>query len=574
MGVVSARSKLTATIATGLDQDRWQLNDGGVGLVTQSGALGAFVLNMAQGQGVGLGSMVSTGNEMDLSFSEVLLAMVEDPHIRGVLGYIEGIRDGAAFVQALKRARELGKPLGFLKGGRSADGRDAVASHTGALAGADAVYRGLFEQYGVSRLETVEELADWAQMVDLIDAPSGRRLSIATQSGGAGILAADYCMDWGLELARWEGEWEARLRDLIPSFLSARNPIDLSTAASDPVALGAILDLMSAHPDTDVNLMILGNLDRQEDVLVDALAQAAASRRLPLIVTWVGGSGRPVVELTRLGIPAYTDPQRAVAALGRRYPSAVPSAGPTPMPSDGSALAQARAVLSEVRASGRVYLDEHESKRLLGAYGLAAVEEREADTPVAAARSAADLGFPVAVKVLSSELLHKTEAGGVVLNLKTAAEVEAAAGAFLARRGADWPADSRVLVQRMASGGREILLGMHRDPTFGPVLAIGLGGALAELLDDVSIRVPPVGDAEVRLALQGLRGAKLLAAFRGEPARDVDSIVQAVAGLSRLLGDLGDDLAEVDVNPLVVGTQGAGAVVVDALVVLREVNSS
>ncbi len=574
VGVVSARSKFVATIASGMDQDGWDLRDGGVGFLTQSGAMGGFVVNMTQRRRLGLGSMISTGNEMDISFSEMLMAMVEDTEIRGVLGYIEGIRDGAAFIAALQRAQELGKPLGFLKGGRSGEGRDAVASHTGALAGVDTVYRGLFEQYGVSRLDTIEDLADWAQMIDLMERPSGRRLSIATQSGGAGILTADYCADLGLDLAHWEGPWQHRLRELMPSFLSPRNPIDLSTAASDPAALAAIVDLMNEHPATDVRLVILGNLERQEDVLVDTLAKAAASHPTPLIVTWVGGSGQPVVELSRRGVPAYTDPHRAVAALAHLYDRKPPSGQAGPARPAPSASEEARRLLSAVRASDRLLLDEHESKRLLAAYGLTPVEERPADSPAAAGQAAAQLGFPVAVKVLSAHITHKSDAGGVSLNLASVPAVEEAARRLLERRGTDLPADTRVLVQRMAPPGREILLGAHRDTTFGPVLAIGMGGTLAELLDDIAIRVPPVPPDEIRAALQKLRAAKLLAGFRDQPAPDIDTLIHAVAGLSTLLADIGDDIAEIDINPLIVGPLGAGALVADALVVLRAQQSN
>ncbi|HLU41719.1 MAG TPA: acetate--CoA ligase family protein, partial [Microthrixaceae bacterium] len=512
VGIVSVRSRLAATINTGMDQDRFELRDGGIAFLTQSGAMGAFVFNMSQTRRVGLGALISTGNEMDIDFPEMLDALVADPAITGVAGYIEGIRDGAAFALSLRRAQEAGKPLGFLKVGRSPVGVDAIASHTGALAGSDAVYSGVFDQYGVTRIDGVEALADWAQMVDLARRPTGVRLSVVTTSGGGGVLVADHCTELGLELATWTGQWQQRLAAALPDYLSARNPIDMAGTGGDAEALAPVLELMGEHPDTDVALVLIGNLDKEENALIEVLHRAHLDMAKPLVVVWVGGSGRPVLELTSRGVPAYTDPGRALRALAGLTGSQKKTARkPTAAPRvDGERREHARRLLSDARAAGLRALDEHRAKRLLALYGLPVVPEAVATDPDDAAERAGELGFPVAVKLLAAGVAHKSDLGGVLLNLSCPEEVQAAVKDMLARLPRDIAEDARLLVQPMVAPGLELLLGVKRDDAFGPVLAFGLGGTWAEVLEDIQLRLPPVTATDVRDALGKLRAARLL----------------------------------------------------------------
>jgi acyl-CoA synthetase (NDP forming) len=571
VGLVSVRSRMAATINTGMDQDRFDLRDGGIAFLTQSGAMGAFVFNMSQTRRVGLGALVSTGNEMDIDFPEMLDALVADPAITGVAGYIEGIRDGAAFARSLRRAQEAGKPLGFLKVGRSSVGVDAIASHTGALAGSDAVYSSVFEQYGVTRIGGVEALADWAQMVDLARRPAGVRLSVATTSGGGGVLVADHCTELGIELATWEGEWQQRLAEALPGYLSARNPIDMAGTGGDAGTLGRVLTLMGEHPGTDVALVLIGNLDKEEDALIEALHRAHREMDKPLIVVWVGGSGRPVLELTSRGIPAYTDPGRALHALaGLTVAQHAAARTPPPGPAvDEERRERARQLLSEARAAGLRVLDEHRAKQLLALYGLPVVAEAVAADADEAAERAAELGFPVAVKLLAADVAHKSDLGGVLLGLSSPEEVQVATKDMLARLPRDIAEDARLLVQPMVAPGLELLLGVKHDEAFGPVLVFGLGGTWTEVLEDVQLRLPPLTFDDVTDALDRLRAARLLGSFRGAAERDVDAVAAAVLAVAQLAHELSDDVAELDVNPLIVGARGEGARVVDAVVVPR-----
>ena len=568
VGLVSVRSRLAATINTGMDQDRFELRDGGIAFLTQSGAMGAFVFNMSQTRRIGLGSMISTGNEMDVSFPEMLNALIDDPKVNGVVGYIEGIRDGAAFRDALERAQDVGKPLGFLKVGRSAIGIDAIASHTGALAGSDDIYSGVFEQYGVTRIDGVEAMADWAQMVDLGRRPSGNRVSIATTSGGGGVLAADNCADLGLELASYEGEWKERLGAVLPGYVSARNPIDMTGAGGSATVMRNVVSLMDKHPGTDIVFILIGNLEQDEDPLIKTLQEAHSSMAKPLVVVWIGGSGRPVMELTSMGIPAYTDPGRALRALsaitGNRASSRQTSQG---VQVDEVRRSEARTILDEARVGGLRVLDEYRAKRLLRLYGMPVVDEVIAQDPDDAAERAADLGFPVAVKLLADDVAHKSELGGVLLNLESPEEVRAAATSILEGLPPDVSRAARLLVQPMVAPGVELLLGIKHDVAFGPVLVMGMGGTLAEVMDDVRLRLPPLTREDVVDAIGGLRAARLLDAFRGAPARDMEAVASAAEALSVLACELADDIAELDINPLIVGARGEGARIVDAVIV-------
>ncbi|RBY92979.1 acetate--CoA ligase family protein [Blastococcus sp. TF02A-30] len=571
VGLVSVRAKLAATINTGMDQDRFDLRDGGIAFLTQSGAMGAFVFNMSQTRRVGLGSLISTGNEMDVSFPEMLHALLDDPAVSGVAGYIEGIRDGEAFAGALRHAQEVGKPLAFLKVGRSPLGVEAIASHTGALAGSDAVYSGVFEQYGVTRIAGVEALADWAQMVDLARRPAGDRLSVTTTSGGGGVLVADHCTDLGIRMATWDGEWQRKLADALPEYLSARNPIDMAGTGGNSEALREVLALMGDHPGTDVAMVLIGNLDKEEDPLIQVLHEAHRATSKPLVVVWVGGSGRPVVELTSRGVPAYTDPGRALQALSGLMAAQRAAARPpaTRPPIEEGRRERARALLTEARAAGLGVLDEHRAKQLLALYGVPVVQETVATDPDAAAAAAERLGYPVAVKLLADDVAHKSELGGVLLGLSSAGEVAGAAKDMLARLPRPVADGARLLVQPMVAPGLEMLLGIKRDEAFGPVLVVGLGGTWTEVLEDVQLRLPPLSAEDVDDALGALRSARLLGAFRGAPERDRDAVVAAVQGLALLAAELADEIAELDINPLIVGPRGNGAIAVDAVVVPR-----
>lgn len=563
VGIVSTRVNLAATINTGLDQDRFRFRQSGVALISQSGAMGAFIFNLCQGKGVGLGSMLSTGNEMDVSLTDMINASIDDPAVTSIVGYIEGIRDGKSFIETLERAQDAGKPIAMMKAGRSDKGQRAIASHTGVLAGSDRVYDAVFEHYGVHRLDTIRELADYVELAAVEHVTRGCRLSIATTSGGAGILAADYCERFGLTLAEWDAEWRSKLAAALPSYSALGNPIDMTGAGGRPEVLAPVLDALLTHPDTDVAVLMLGNLENNEAALVDIIAEKASASQTPLVVVWVGGSGRPETELSARGVPCYREPLDALRAIAARRP-VPPGSRPKPVEVNPARREQARELIARGNTGG--VLDEATGKRLLGLYGIPTVAEKVAATPEDAAAAAETLGFPVVLKALHPQLQHKSEHGGVVLGLRSADEVATAARTMAKRIEEELALTVEFTVQQAVPPGREILLGVKRDPDFGLLVVLGSGGVLTELLDDVVIRLPVADPERIRTALSKLRISALLDGYRGEEPADVDALVDCVMRVVDLVGEVGDCIEGIDINPVIVGRRGDGVCAVDALV--------
>lgn len=568
VGIVSTRVNLAATINTGLDQNRFQFRNSGVALVSQSGAMGAFIFSQCQGKGVGLSSMLSTGNEMDVSLTDMLNASIDDPAVTSIVGYIEGIRDGAAFTDALARAQAVGKPIAMMKAGRSETGQRAIASHTGTLAGSDKVYDAVFDHYGVHRLDSIRELGDYVELAAAEHVTGGTRLSIATTSGGAGILAADYCERFGLTIPEWAPAWQEKIAAALPHYSALGNPIDMTGAGGKPEVLEPVLDALLAHPDTDVALLMLGNLENNEDALVELISAKARSSTKPLVVVWVGGSGMPEAVLSARGVPCYREPLDAIRAIAARRPVSPPVSAPA-LEIDADRRRRALDFLSSRTAEGRV-LDETEGKHLLGLYGIPTVEERAVVTPAEASAAASELGFPVVLKAVHPQLQHKSEHGGVAINLRTAEAVTAAAETMQSRIRAELDLTISFTVQRMVPRGCEVLIGVKRDPDFGLLLVLGSGGIMTEVLDDVVIRVPVGSRSEVMAALNELRIGTILKGYRGEAPADIDALIDSVLGVVQLMEEIGDVIDGVDINPVIVGASGEGAVAVDALVFLRE----
>jgi acyl-CoA synthetase (NDP forming) len=431
------------------------------------------------------------------------------------------------------------------------------------MVGSDAVYDGLFAQYGVFRPASIEELMDLGRALSTPRQPSGGRVTIVTLSGGAGALMTDAAEELGLRVEGWEREWSDRLRLVLPAFASLTNPIDTTGAlAADVELLRPTLATCLEHPGTDIAVVLIGNLEREEDAVVDILAAGAAVSPKPLVVVWVGGSGRPVLLLSRKGIPVFTDPVRAAraiaamvaAASGRRQlrPAGQLTAEPGPL----------------APAAGTV-LDEVEVKRLLKASGIAVVEERACAGPDGAVAAAADLGYPVVLKLLSQEVPHKSDRGYVILGLGTAQEVRDAATTMQSRARAEGVRDIRLVVQQFVRSDTELILGMRVDDVFGPVIALGIGGVLAEVTGDVQVRVPPIDRADVFAMIDGLRGRALLDGARGRPAVDRERLADTVLGFARFVSQHLGEYASVEVNPLLVRSDGS-VIAVDALAIRAE----
>ncbi|MBO2452811.1 acetate--CoA ligase family protein [Actinomadura barringtoniae] len=539
---------------------------GPVALVSQSGAFGACVLSAAQQAGIGVHSFVNTGNEADLTVAEAMTALAEDPEVGALLVYTEGVSDGPELLRAARRARELDKPVVAIKVGRTAEGALAVASHTGALTGSDAVYDAAFEAAGVVRVDGMADLVDAARILTVGKRAAGDRLTVLSMSGGVGILMTDLAGELGLRQAEWDAEWQRRMAAVIPSYGSAANPVDMTAQLNtEPEILACALDIACAHPGTDVIAVFIGVLAGDATELVDALARVETDK--PIVVAWTGGDGTPLRRLTERGVPAYDDANRALRALGMLVRHAGGSATPAPTEPDPARTAAAMKVITRARDAGHKQLDEAQSKELLRAYGIPCTPERPATTPGDAVTAAAEIGFPVAVKLLSADVAHKSDLGGVSLGLTGETAVRDAATEIMNLARDAGIGDVRLLVQRMAAPGVELIAGARVDPVFGPVVMTGLGGVFVEVLQDTALTLAPAEPGRVREILRSLRGSALLHGVRGRPAADEEAIVDIVVRLSELAADLAGELAEIDINPIIAGE--TGALVVDALVVLQ-----
>ena len=546
---------------------------GPIGFVTQSGAFGTAIFALARQRGLPLGYFINSGNEADVDFGELLAYVLEDERVRVAAGYIEGLRDGRKVLRAAERALELGKPIVMVKVARSGAGARAAASHTGSLAGADRVYGGIFRQAGIVRADNDEHLLDLVSAFVHCPLPSGAGVGIVTQSGGAGVLMADRCEELGLGVPELTDETCAALRKVVPAFGAVRNPIDITAQfIADPGLLVASLELVLADPRVDVAVFYLGLMERAAAKIAADLASIAGHSAKPLVVAWAGAPDAGLHALREAGVCVLPSATRAIDAIHglvtfaerkRRFEAE----GRTGM----GAMGTNESVAVSPAGGTRRALGSHEAFTLLERYGLRCARWRLAATADEAARAAEELGGPVALKVESPDILHKTDADGVRLGVPGASQARAAFEAIVSGARARRP-EAKIhgaLVQEMAPPGPELVMGVHRDPSFGPLVMVGLGGVFVEVLEDVAFRSVPLTRGDALDMLRSLRGARTLDGVRGRGPADVDAVVEALLALGRLATDAGDTLAELDINPLVVHAAGRGATVIDALVMVE-----
>lgn len=537
---------------------------GDIGMVSQSGAFGAYAYSMARERGLGLSYWISTGNEADLDVSDCITWLVDDPHTRVIMVYMEGCRDGAKLRHALAAASQAGKAVVVAKIGRTAAGAQAAASHTAALAGDDAVYDALFRQYGVARAHTIDEffnlgyaLSAWPQR------PAGRRLGIITISGGVGALMADDAQDAGLMLPEPAQSVRDRLLARVP-FASARNPVDVTgQAVAEPGLLLETADGMLAGGTYDalaVFLAAAGSLDSLWPTF-ESFARELRERHpaVPLSLCAIFPQVRRQA-LEALGCPVFTDPSAAIRTLGA-VAVMEDAAEPVVMPERQAAAAELPA--------GSGPLNEIEALALVRQAGIPAVDARLVASADEAVAQADAVGGPVALKIVSRDILHKSDVGGVRLALQGAGQVRGAHAGIMAAVGQQAPQAriDGVLVAPMAPAGVECILGMHRDPVFGPVIMFGLGGVYVEILRDISFRLAPFGHAQARAMIAGLRTYPLLCGARGAPPCDVEALADALVAFAALAHAAPDRIESIEINPLLALPRGQGVLALDAVAV-------
>ncbi len=525
-----------------------ELAPGSIALVTQSGALGTAMTALANRAGLRVGFFVSTGNEADLEFSDICAYLLEDPRVEVIAGYLEGIRGGRKFVHVARRARELGKPLIVLKVGRSDVGRAAARSHTGALVGSYDTYRAVFERFGVVEARSMDELLDLTKVFSAFRRFGGSRAAILTHSGGMGVMMADACASAGLGVPRMADGVRARLRARLPAYAAVDNPVDMTASIifQPETMVGCLRDCLESDG-IDAGFLGVNLMWRVGPRLADELVQLRRSQPKPFAVAWVGIQDDLARRLQQERVPVYEDPDRCVAAVAAavRWSGNAADAD-TELPA-----------LPRVACEARTY---REQARLLAGYGVPLADWRLVTGVDEAVHAAGALGYPLVAKAISPLLSHKSDVGGVVLGIRDEAQLRSAVERLLAILPGRTD-DCGVLLQRQITGGLEILVGGHCDPTFGPVVAVGPGGLYVETFRQVRLLLAPVDAAAVRRALERAPWFDLLRGARGEPPRDVEALTELVHRVSRLMAEL--EVESLDLNPVMVLPAGCGVVAVD-----------
>jgi acetyl coenzyme A synthetase (ADP forming)-like protein len=548
---------------------------GRLALASQSGALGITILQLAAERGLGISTFVSLGNKADVSGNDLLQFGESDPGTSTILLYLESFGNPRRFAQLARRIGRT-KPIVVVKAGRTHAGSKAAGSHTAALAARDVAVEALFRQSGVIRAETIDEMFDIAACLDLQPLPRGRRLAIITNAGGPGILAADASEAAELSVVEFSDQTRARLSAVLPPSASVHNPVDLIASAS-PAAYRSAIEIALAAPEVDALLVIHTPIDTGATAATHAaIAEAVvAARRAgaagkPVVLCIMAMASRPVpLSAGDERLPSYLFPENAVRALGKAAAYAQWRAEPAGLTwgFDDVHVEDARALCREiVAARGETWLTPEELTRLLNAFNLPLLPGVATRTEDDAAALAALVGYPVVLKVLSPAILHKTEAGGVAVNLGSDAAVRAAFRQLAARIPDVLKpgSDSTIVVQPMVTGV-ETLVGVTADPLFGPLVAFGLGGIHVEAMRDVAFRIAPLTDTDADDLMHSVRAFPLLQGHRGQPAVDLEALRDVILRTS-VMSSRVPEIREVDLNPVIALPEGHGCRIVDARV--------
>ncbi len=570
LGTVAVAERAIGSFSVALEDHFPQA--GAVGIVSQSGNIGSYTLQLLVQRGVGISRMVTTGNEAEVDLADGIAALARDPATRVILCCMETCRDGERLTQALAMAREHQTPVVVLKIGATEQGQAAAASHTGALAASDAVIDAVLRRHGALRVRSHEDLVEIGQALSQLlpgSLPRKPAVTLVAASGGFGIMMADAMSEAGLALPALADATRARIHQVLPG-ASTNNPVDASAQISSrPDILFEVLSALQEDPGeaTTVLFLSLGLYSsRLRDIYLQALAQLrAAYPQRPLIII-SRGPAEAVVQIQALGIPVFSSIDAAARGIDAlvRMAALQDAAHAAPLPAAAKAGAS-------TRLPDDTFRNEYAAKQVLIDAGFEVPREQRVADAEAAVQAAQALGYPVVLKILSEDIPHKTEAGGVALNLADADAVRAAAARIfdsVARHAPNARLDG-LLVAPMLRGGTELIAGISRDPVFGPVVMVGMGGIYAEVLRDVAVQPAPVSIDQATAMIRSLRLFPLLDGARGQAPADVAAAARAVARLSEFACSHREQVAEIDLNPILVRPQGQGIAILDALMVAR-----
>jgi acyl-CoA synthetase (NDP forming) len=562
LGIFNPQIGFFGTFTQSLDKE--MPGPGPLGIISQSGAYGSHIAYLARKRGIGINYWITTGNEADVDVAESLEWMAGQPDVKVIMAYVEGVRDGERFRRALELARANRKPIVMMKVGRSAIGAQAASSHTASLAGSDAIYDALFRQYGVHRATTTEEQIDVAYACSRGIFPKGNKLGVVTLSGGAGVLISDAAERNGLYVAPMPEAAQKILKELLP-FATVVNPVDTTAQAlNDMNLLAKNIEVILDQGGYDALIGFFSTLPMTRTLsgpLRNAIAKGCEKFPDRLIAMSMIGDADAVAAYEASGFLVFEDSDRAVAALAAltkfaqafdRVGTAKPVTAATPIGGDA--------------------LSERAAKQLLGKAGIPFLDERMATDAKAAGAAADAIGYPVVLKIVSPDIEHKTEIGGVLVGMADRAGVERGFATLMQRAAQHRPdaAIEGVLVAPMAKKGVEVIVGVSRDPVFGPAVMFGLGGVHVEVLKDVTFRLAPLGRDEAVRMIDEIRGRALLSGVRGAAPSDVDALADLLVNISDFAAAHRDDIETIDLNPVLAWPKGEGVVALDALVVPRQ----
>jgi len=564
LGILNAHHKMNATFAPAVPPV------GKISVISQSGALCVAILDWASQQKLGMGKVISIGNKADLNEADFLQALAEDKETTVITGYLESIKDGNKFLRIAEEAAAV-KPVVILKVGITQAGAKAASSHTGSLAGADIAYGAAFKRSGVIRAENVEALFDYALAFASQPLPTGNRVAVITNAGGPGIMAADAAETIGLRMVTPSDKAKARLREFLPAAASVNNPVDVIGDAPPELYIGS-LKVLQEEEEIDAIVVVVTPQNMTEPLRLAEKLAAAHDGKKPLLTTFMGGEAVAAAKekLTTAGIPNYGSPDRAMVALKamcdytawRRRPPRIVTRFPV------NRRRVERIIQMQMR-SGQAQVGEVEAKEILRAYDFNILDGHLARNADEAVEVAERMGYPVVLKISSPDIIHKSDFGGVRVNLANAEQVRDAFDLMMLRIQRRAP-DAHIrggFVEKMGTRGREVILGMTRDPQFGPMLMFGLGGIFVEVMKDVTFHLAPITAEEAMQMLKGTRSYALLKGARGQSPVDLEAIAGALQRISQLATDY-PEITELDINPFIVGPVGTEAYVADARMTL------
>jgi acyl-CoA synthetase (NDP forming) len=566
-GIANLKSKSITSFSTAFAEG--ELVNGSSAILSQSGAVAAMIYNMQKDDGVGVKYWVSTGNEADISIPRIVDYVLDDPDIKVIQLYMENIKDGNEIKDISTKSRELNIPILVLKPGKSEEGQRAAGSHTGALASEDIVIDKVLDHYGLVRVDDVNEMSSFSKVFRLSKRVRGKNVAILSNSGGLGVMMVDKCKEYGLNIVDFEEETVQRLSKILPVFASYENPIDVTAQLlNDKKLLSNALPILMEDSNVDIILFGMGIIGKGYDIekITSEIIQAQRDGEKLISVAWVGSEKGITGKLNQNGVPAFEDPTMCIKAISKYANYCLRNKQHKTVPSQKENMYLNKQAFLEKVENSSGFLSEYDSKSVLsrhfpiGEVNLCANEE-------GIRKISEELRYPVVMKINSSEIQHKSEVGGVKLNIQSANELLGAYSEMLSNTRLPKVNEGFVvLIEEMVESGFEISLGLKKDPVFGPIIMVASGGIYIEVLKDFQLLIPPVTYEQAEKAVNALAMSPLLKGIRGKSKKDINELCHVIVRFSEFVLQNEKVLEEVDLNPIIVGEEGKGVKIVDALI--------